>query len=168
MGCDIHMFIETRVGDGEWQLDPHHEWDRTETHYAHLSEVSATGRNYHLFGALANVRSSGPEAKGLPEDVCHQLREYLNDGDNHSHSYHSLQEFKQVLLDMKFDLEKNKSTNAYYKYSDYWNNDGEVRPPDYTTIVHYCEKLIMDHEAEKILVDNLPSLEVRLVYCFDN
>lgn len=59
MGCDIHVIVEIKQS-GKWKF---------------VEDVpnSILGRNYHLFGFLANVRNSfdadGFEAKGLPEDI---------------------------------------------------------------------------------------------------
>lgn len=59
MGCDIHMFVETRGDDG-WRMA--------------MGEDDSYGtRNYAVFGILAGVRRRGigpiSEPRGLPHDT---------------------------------------------------------------------------------------------------
>lgn len=89
MGCDIHMFLEYKCGNGmPWQADEHHtvEWedrckdsypkdrkkwcqhcindrgddqDKCMNGYKNFERVRATERNYNLFTRMANVRGDG-------------------------------------------------------------------------------------------------------------
>ena len=75
MGCDIHGWVERKVGD-KWVAE------------RELPDA-ATNRNYERFAALAGVRGDGPEARGLPTDISDTARMHANDWgvDGHSHSW---------------------------------------------------------------------------------
>ena len=126
MGCDIHIYIEYRCGNGmPWQADDHHvrtwedrciesfeddesKWcsdclngyETCENGYADWHQVSAISRDYNLFGELASVRgesSSSRLALGLPDDVSLEIKTASDDyGDGHSHSYISIEEFRKI------------------------------------------------------------------------
>ena len=72
MGCDIHGWVEKRVGE-KWVA---------------VKELKDNARNYQRFAKLAGVRGDGPEAKGLPDDVSDTARLASDEfGYGHSHSY---------------------------------------------------------------------------------
>lgn len=89
MGCDIHEYIEIKIGD---------VW----VYVGHI----IIHRNYTLFGVLAGVRDETVECvsgehKGLPDDLSEGMISVMdgeNDmdgdwhGDYHTHSYLDLQE----------------------------------------------------------------------------
>ncbi len=199
MGCDIHMFIEYRNGDCPWQADPHHiesikdtcitTSDDTEYcdcckaddikncmyAYRDFRKISATSRDYWLFGLLASVRSCGPrEPKGLPNNVSNIIRKAFDDyGNGHSVSYISLEEFKEVLFeasapDKEGRYTPTEDTRIFYNYEDF--ADFRSRPPAYTSIVAYGEELKNKYNADKHLLgeDSLSDVEVRLVFWFDS
>lgn len=103
MGCDIHLFVEKKDADGNWEFvypdrelrkpDPEDEEDwGDDGHWI-------VYRNYDLFSILAGVRSwdgvkpiSAP--KDLPEDVSLKMRDVHDrwSGDAHSASYLTLRE----------------------------------------------------------------------------
>jgi hypothetical protein len=135
MGCDIHLYVEKKnngiwepvIGKNHW-IDEYKDWyanSKDEKYRANLlksiekmekeePEVYCgwlyDGRNYTLFGILADVRngicsffrgpSTGQEAKpismpkGLPEDVSSYVKLQSDewDCDGHSHSWFTLQE----------------------------------------------------------------------------
>jgi hypothetical protein len=167
MGCDIHMFIEYKLGDAPWKADEHHQILK-EDGYEHLRQVSATGRNYHLFGKLAGVRTNGPEPKGLPDDCTEIIRsntEIKEYGDDHSHSYSSLEEFRQALKDCDYDLTKQVRAVAF---SDRYEN------LNYMNLLAYLDYMVkkysLDLEAEQMILGQPINTQVqcRLVYWFDN
>src|SRR5688500_15176320 len=116
MGCDIHLFVEKKVG-GRW-----HRWERTEEvkvddAYAYTRNYYGyNDRNYDVFAMLADVRNgrgfAGVETgsrfnviaapKGIPPFEKLELRpsgevqEEIErwDGDGHSHSYLTLAELE--------------------------------------------------------------------------
>jgi len=115
MGCDIHIFAETKNKTGEWM-------PVTEPVFASTLGDSMTarlydGRNYQLFSILADVRNGigfggcdtgdrlNPisDPKGLPEDVSKEVAEKSDSWgeDGHSHSFFMLKE----LLDYDWDQE---------------------------------------------------------------
>ena len=106
MGCDIHLFREKKVNDSWECLEPfettkdQHEGGKVyiEIDNPHL------GRNYALFGFLANVRREIPEGfnpRGLPADVSALVNGDSEswDSDGHSHSWLSLSEIKNKLTE---------------------------------------------------------------------
>lgn len=103
MGCDIHVWIEKKEGDrwklhrpfNAWHIDKPDEdtedtddsesdriWKYTWEHFPDTND-----RNYERFAKLAGVRGEGPAAKGLPEDVCPELRDLDENPDLHSHTW---------------------------------------------------------------------------------
>jgi len=179
MGCDVHFYIEYRCGNGmPWQADDHHVVNK----HGSIASVSATGRNYNLFSLLAGVRG---RSKGnfrrplnLPDDVTDVIYK-ASEGwstDAHSHSYMSLDEFKKVIFeeynaateDHKFKPTKRK--DAFWDYDDPAYSDFNKHPPDYTTLITYCEKLKEEKSLDKQILgpDTTSEVQVRLVFWFDN
>lgn len=170
MGCDIHFFIETKVGDGEWQADPHHRTNDD----GYVVEASAARRDYSLFSDLARVRGKGSfglRPLGIPDDVSDTIRRAMEawGEDGHSHSYIYMEDFIKVLKKHKhYDSENYKGENAFFSWEEIWGSGEEV--PSYPAIVNYCKRLIDNYEAEKILLSqsDTPPLKVRFIFWFDN
>lgn len=113
MGCDIHLFVE-RVENGKWVSAD--RW--TPNRYAgeegepdiriEYEDRFYTGRNYDLFGILADVRNGSgfagcdtgdgfvpiSEPRGIPDDVSPEVAAESSrwGEDGHSHSWLSVQE----------------------------------------------------------------------------
>lgn len=127
MGCDIHFYTERRskrvlreeainkiIDEQEIVTD---DWEYFRT--------TEPGRNYYLFGALADVRSTfkcGPiaEPRGLPDNISDIVKENYKHwiGDAHSSSYFTLQELIDVDW-VKYNdevTEKNKNTNVFTEF----------------------------------------------------
>ncbi|GAI60500.1 unnamed protein product, partial [marine sediment metagenome] len=86
MGCDIHLFVEKRVG-GNWvpadKWVPDKESEDKDALMVPYGNRYYDGRNYHLFAILADVRNNfgfagidrgdqfNPisDPRGLPQDV---------------------------------------------------------------------------------------------------
>jgi hypothetical protein len=85
----------------------------------------------------------------------------------------SLEEFKKVLFEECISdggYKPTTRTDIFYKWEDYSRDNYNERPPDYSSIVAYCEQLKEQNNVEKYLLDNesLNDVEVRLVFWFDN
>lgn len=105
MGCDIHMVLERKTDNGWLGM---HSFDPTpiNKYKGGSSEPDATwawwevtNRYYERFGAMAGVRTSGPEPRGIPYDAS-QLALYGIDRwgiDAHSHSWLYAGEFIKIL-----------------------------------------------------------------------
>lgn len=124
MGCDIHVYTEV-FDKGEWKTAD--EWVKERAYTGLMNEYSYVrkevydGRNYTLFGFLANVRqnwqptgdgsshgfggSDTGEAvkpidmpRGLPDDVCDRVRKTSDawGPDGHSHSWFTLKELLEA------------------------------------------------------------------------
>lgn len=204
MGCDIHMFIEYKCGNGlPWQADDHHvatwegrcrdnnphtpdEWCsycvashvhnteqwRCDYGYLDFGQVNITCRNYNLFAQLASVRGLGPrEPRGLPGDVSPVIRAAAEawGSDGHSHSYMSAEELKQVLLEeMQWKPCDPKFNDAFVRP---WSiSDIDNRPPYWTPILRYCDKLKEEKSIDKQILgqDVSSEVQIRLVFWFDN
>jgi hypothetical protein len=171
MGCDIHMYIEYKIGDAPWQADSHHVYtdEDKDGNGIDLQDVDAARRNYEFFGALAGVRCDGPNAKGLPSDVSEIIQKESDrwDCDGHSHSYSSLEEFKQALKVCDLFKVKGVEPIAFYNYTTTFGYS-------YASILAYCKKQVkkfkFELETEKHLLgqDINTDVECRLVYWFDN
>lgn len=175
MGCDIHMFVEYKIDSGAWQAHDGHvleiEEPDTEYEYEYVKEVSPTGRNYNLFAMLAGVRGEyddSYEIRGVPHDVSKvvQLAVDNMEGDGHSHSYLSLDEFEGVLEHQ--DYKPTDRTDMFYNWQKITYDE---RPPDYTTIVAACKAQAKElSQVDKILLDSEEGsmVEHRVVFFFDN
>lgn len=99
MGCDIHWVLERKY---------HDKWIGVATEYAETAKRDSLqgivtqpnwplvgNRNYEFFASLAGVRGEGPEPKGLPADVSDYAAALSADwdGDGHSHSWDTLEDF---------------------------------------------------------------------------
>ena len=106
MGCDIHMYREKQI-DGVWLAAD--KWTPSEYDDGRLEvkwDNQFHDRNYELFGALSKgVRREYPfsfEVRGLPFDVCPQIKNESDSYgcDGHSHSYlflHELKSYREFL-----------------------------------------------------------------------
>ena len=164
MGCDIHIYIEKRVNGDKWQTHPGHTLIHKGTEDEQIGSVDATGRDYTLFAALAGVRGSGPAPLGLPDDISQTIERaiarYGNDG--HSHSYISLDNFKDILR--KHMYTDYSSISMFYNYGLL----GSKHPPNFSTIVSALEHERDQEYAESILLDYNLKIEYRLIFFFDN
>lgn len=97
MGCDIHIVLERKVGEGPWL-------GLRELAFMNIGGVRipcpARARNYTRFAALAGARGDGPEPKGMPVDASalalHLVDNWGSDG--HSHSYIGLHDACKLWL----------------------------------------------------------------------
>lgn len=103
LGCDIHTYKEFKI-NGEWVTG-----DTWREYYGFSEPVEEIydGRNYHLFGLLAGVRAYryayDPihpvlEPKGLPDDICKEVKQANKERDEdwHSHSWLTISEIKAL------------------------------------------------------------------------
>jgi hypothetical protein len=194
MGCDIHMYIEYKCGNGlPWQADDHHfpKWDsrcvdskldkaawcqscqqgsetRCDSGYIDFKPVRAVCRDYRMFAQIASVRGQGPrQALGLPDDVSEVISKASDvyGVDGHSHSFLPLDEYKKVLFE-ELRYEPTNRSDAFYERSLPYKD----QPPYYTTLVNYCEKLKDEKSLDKQILgkDTSSEVQVRLVFWFDN
>jgi len=178
MGCDIHVYVEYRITPtAPWQAAPEHINVKEDEEYERVNSVDSTGRNYELFAALAGVRGDGPDAKGLPDNVSDLIRLAAEqwDGDGHSHSYYSLDEFEEILKQTCDYLDwSDKCETAFWEWNDYdyHGKDGKSKPPqDYVTLINYCRKLQKEvSQIDDILLGGQAgtTAEIRIVFWFDN
>ena len=161
MGCDIHLYVEKRLKNGDWAfvrnlnegingegLRPWGEQGKAVGGFWRLS-----GRNYNLFSRLAGVRGPGPAPKGLPNDVSEFLDEeherYRSDA--HSASWAPPLEFMEEYI---------ASMQAY----------DEGAPLDKYMQIRLAEGV---ERALEVFMRDMCSLdtdghEYRFVYWFDN
>lgn len=108
MGCDIHLFVETKTNGPKWaSADTWRPADGERTCVDYERQFYK-GRNYDLFAMLANVRNGHGVAgvdtgdgfvpiampRGLPEDVSPEVLAESDgwDCDGHSHSFFTVVE----------------------------------------------------------------------------
>lgn len=104
MGADIHIVVEEKHED-EWfgifyNGGPFQNFDAKSSPFWKFS-----CRNYHFFGALANVRTEGPEPNGTPDNASPMALKHIRDwgGDGHSHGHLPLEEFVKRWLEANPD-----------------------------------------------------------------
>jgi hypothetical protein len=180
MGCDIHMYAEFKVNNGEWKPHDEHikklnklsiqyEKKGASSHIPPMLEIDAVCRDYDLFGRLAGVRRQNMKVtpKGTPEDISELVKDAIKYWgiDGHSHSWLTLSEFKDVLFSDGFYSETDR-TDMFYDCEELGFYGA---PPAFTTVVKSCEKYIEEKTVDSILLDEeLPEIQCRLVFWFDN
>lgn len=216
MGCDIHMVHEVRIypyGDdrtnrtnGKWINKD--TWVANEDYvlypedYEHLKDTASAhyeipyqhriyrGRNYGLFGILADVRWQcpyGPVAlpKGVPSDCSYQtMGEIIRyGGDGHSHSYLTLQELENYNWDFRVKDSDNMKKEEFEKFKEE-NAEHilEIEPEDDDwPYVSFTWNAPLSHIAGDFYNQTIPKLreyldekngitaeDIRIVFYFDN
>ena len=158
MGCDIHLYVERKNTNREWEavgdfVIDEEFYDKNDPdvvpdvkgHYYY-------GRNYDLFGILANVRNGrgfagrvtgagySPIAypKGLPDDIDPKIKAVADrwNADGHSHSYLTIREI--IEYDWTQTTMQIATVNAseYIRWQDakksyFYNPDDEPMPETY-------------------------------------
>lgn len=109
MGCDIHLYVEQRKGDGRWHaVRPPTPLREPETYRPFVDREWPEVRDYLTFAALSGVRHYPKEREahrgiepgvpnGLPADLSTEVSEeagwWADDG--HSRSHATLEEFER-------------------------------------------------------------------------
>jgi hypothetical protein len=114
MGCDIHIYVEKKIGDTWYPLtppqhNPYYEpgdeeeggpWSQPLTLEHRVFSMLAGVRNGHGFAGIKTGEPITPisEPRGLPDDVCAEIKEISDawDIDGHSHSHFTLAELDAV------------------------------------------------------------------------
>ncbi len=134
MGCDIHLVLERKNGA---------KWVAVNTFNSHESAYGrgwscplARDRNYERFAALAGVRGTGPEPRGLPADISETARLLADDwgGAGHSHSWLPIKDATKVFLDTEHRAPEPDSIAAKYPSSHYFGVDDEESAGDYRLV----------------------------------
>lgn len=106
MGCDIHVFVERKVGnhwvrvsEAKGPRHPYYDEAQDEKTKAYFDKPTwSPGRNYWLFGVLAGVRANQfepiIEPRGVPEDLSKSVAKEFKkwEGDAHTEHYYTLPE----------------------------------------------------------------------------
>lgn len=170
MGCDIHIFTEVRnKANGTWEFQSqkftnryyreneenklYHEDDEVYESNPMYVDEPYSGRNYVLFGVLADVRNYDEHVKtisypkGVPKDASVGYKKEVKrmEGDGHSYSYYTLDEI------FKYDFVSN-----LYKF------DQEYEPVSENIASFICS---MEKVVE--ILDEDPK-DIRIVFFFDN
>lgn len=158
MGCDIHWYSETKK-DGKWECDQAASFEKDEDpDYEHhdMHNFPNRGRDYWLFGLLANVRVDIPygfEAKGIPEELSPEVGTIFAEWDSngHSHSYLTREELKAKLAELA-----PKRTELLL-----------APAQEYTMMMiqHHIGRL---EEIIRNLNADVPDSDQRIIFCFDN
>ena len=158
MGCDIHWYSETKK-DGKWVCDQANSFEKDEDpDYEHhnINNFPNQGRDYWLFGLLANVRCDVPYGfapKGIPEDISSEVKTIFDewDSDGHSHSYLTREELKAKLVEL-----------------------GPKRAELLIASSNVVSMKMVQHHASHLqeIIGNLcaevPDSDQRIIFCFDN
>ena len=137
MGCNSHLTVEVR---SEFLKQ-----SRWETYALDVPE----SRNYWMYELMAGVRGEEENAlvapRGVPADISREAKTWVDrwDGDGHSHSYLTAEEFRNVITAYR----KKAGTDLYNKL----DNDWEA----VTAILNILENVYGKDNA-------------RLVFFFDN
>lgn len=111
MGCDIHLYSETKK-NGQWVADAAASFSRTQEYGEDYEDIHLDSpyheRNYRLFGLLAEVRWPCTQSfaqRDMPEDASQQVAElYISWGsDAHSASYLTVEELQAKAMELLID-----------------------------------------------------------------
>lgn len=126
MGCDIHLLVERRIRredmPDQWvavrvirsinTADEHPKWKQK------WANPVARERNYDRFAALAGVRGSGPEPRGMPTDASDTARLLFKLDGDHTPSWLPLAEASAIFLKTEYttlsDLEREYPEYFYF------------------------------------------------------
>lgn len=162
MGCDIHLYVERKLKNGDWAMVQNMDVpinDESLRPWGPNGEPQGgcwrlSGRNYNLFANLAGVRGFGPDPKGLPGDlspfVAEEYERWL--GDAHSASWSTPLEFMEAYID------------AIRTHTDHDALDKYVQ----TRIKEGVEMALQQFMFDMCSLDTDQGEEYRFVYWFDN
>ena len=191
MGCDIHIFSETKK-DGVWVNNEEfvEELFDGEEPYIHVpyDDQFYNGRDYNLFGVLAGVRAEDLqqfEVKGFPADASPLVaKNYESWGvDAHTPSYLTLEELKALKLDdtkvsvtgmmksTQWEMLRDSISTGTPDWGLLYPHCGWTNGKDYTEFqVMVPIKVLVDDSFERFLscFDHLGEGEHRVVFWFDN
>lgn len=175
MGCDIHLFVEKKVGD-KWESCD--SWEKSEFGgvWVPFTKRFYADRNYDLFGILANVRNGYgfagcdtgegfepiSQPRGIPDDASKEVSRKIYGGGLHSHSWLTLREI------MDYDWTKITMKRGwvngpeYFRFSDSLQEEFDEfpEPKKYSGgisgpgIIH-----VEPEEMEKLIKDLIKDLE---------
>ena len=176
MGCDIHVTLQHRNKDNQWEdADfykslPTRQFERVPIY---------DWRNYPLFGLLAGVRSSIEPIdypRGIPDDAPDWYEKVYSTRDYHSHTYYTLNELIDYLNSIKNPttlkpiVDDNGRVLRIGDQVLYTQTQQEEEDEDFDCAVHTLEELVQRCkwrlEDVSYSIDN-PS-DFRLLICFDN
>lgn len=121
MGCDAHFFLERKIDNEEWHLDPGHRIfvDPTDNTTYPMSIPSLQGRNYYFFGVLAGMRYMirNPIApnRGLPSDASSILKNLYS---QREYSFHSATWLTPAELKKGLKMLQRDTEREAYSYSE--------------------------------------------------
>lgn len=148
MGCDIHLYAEKKI-DGKWMPfdEPVEDGENDKGKKQYAWRQRANGRNYNLFGILANVRNGSgfagtdtgdgfvpiSEPRGLPGDLSDAYK-LMNRSDwenapkespygwfgDHSHSYLDISDMLAYDWDRYTIL---RGVVSFGEFSDWYNKN---------------------------------------------
>lgn len=167
MGCDIHIYSEHNPSGKQWVFHTADaRWDEEideGVDYRYYPEFPADNRDYWFFGFLARVRRESAysfDPKGVPDDASPEydklVEQYGDDG--HSHSYLSLKDMKDKLLNIAPLRAELLLKNADVDISEEILNHNIARLQE---VIDLLQEEAKDHG---LLDDDLS----RIVFFFDN
>jgi hypothetical protein len=164
MGCDIHLYVEVKQGDGTWKAAD--EWITDEDGWLHVpyGKKYYDERNYDLFAILADVRNGRGFAgiktgegfnpislpKGLPEDVSPQVKKCSDNWgvDGHSHSWHTIADLLAYDWNQTTTLRGIVDANTYLE----WKLSNRVFPESWCGAIGGPDVKVIDEESMNTLV----------------
>lgn len=148
------MFVEVKR-NGKWESVDTWEKDDSGKDFVKFDEQMFIGRNYNLFGILANVRNENHLTpislpKGLPCNLSARVKKMAHDDleYTHDHSYLTLQEL------LKYDWNRKATDYGYLSKDEYKKWDGKTEPEGYCKGVSGPNIRIVNTEKIKNTSDN--------------
>ncbi len=158
MGCDIHMYVERKVGKTWRRVSEdkgvEHPYSYNEKIAAFQKKSWAVGRNYNLFGILAGVRDrfapTIAEPRGIPEDVSKGIAAQWKLSADYAHtpSYYTLQELLEA-QDKTYNMKCFLNVSQYKLYKK--NGKLQYSPEDYYHPPPRTAQIISIERMDRIL-----------------
>jgi hypothetical protein len=181
MGSDVHFFLERKVNNQPWEIDPGHRYveERNGNKYP-LGIPTLSGRNYYFFGLIAGVRTSHKKfirPKGLPLDVSPVVQETFNLGGWHTPSWISIKELEWAISKLEYadywEDRQNEYDGGHEKTKSRRHGDADSAFKDELcvidkSIIRYVERFQQWEKAENLLLGTKNRTRFRLVFWFDS
>jgi hypothetical protein len=169
MGTDIHCFLERKTSKG-WAVDPGHLRDRDMGDP--LEIASLAGRNYHLFGIVAGVRSNAKPIKpprGFPKDASEELtRVYQRNPWYHTATYLTPRELQAALNRYKREYSVLYAEQLIDLTDEIPEQDAFSRYGTSDAVLRYIRSYKESEKVDNILLSSKKNTRFRIVIWFDS
>jgi hypothetical protein len=174
MGCDIHVFLERKMGDGPWELENGHKV-KIENQLVICGMPTLSARDYDFFAIVAGIRGGHKpliKPRGMPLDVSIELAKEYDRFCNHTPTFLLPEELTNCLRKYEkhrpgifiSDIWSGKPEKTFQLDNlDIWNN---TRLNNSSLL--YIEREKTNNQLENMITGDNRELQFRYVIWFDS